>query len=246
MKRYAWQIALASCLAVLSAGVYLLHYALFRDARHIFLYLVGDIAFLPVQVLFVTLIVDRLLNRREKLAMLKKMNMVIGVFFSEAGAALLRDLNAFHAGGGVPARELLVTEGWSDRDFAEAARRFRGRGPEIECRAGDLAGLKAFLAEKRMFLVSLLENPNLLEHETFTDLLWAVFHLAEELAARERVDCLPESDAAHLAGDIRRAYGLLVTEWLSYMRHLKRDYPYLFSLAARMNPFDPAASPAVR
>lgn len=246
MKRYVWQAALVSSLVVLSAVFYLLHYAIFRDSRHIVLYLIGDVAFLPVQVLFVTLIVDRLLNRREKLAMLKKLNMVIGVFFSEAGTALIRSLAAFRTGNGGRTGELLVTEKWSGRDFDEAARRFRASDPGIACSAGDLPGLKAFLAEKRVFLASLLENANLLEHETFTDLLWAVFHVAEELAARERVDSLSEADAAHLAGDIRRAYGLLVTEWLSYMRHLKEDYPYLFSLAARMNPFDPAASPEAR
>jgi hypothetical protein len=38
---------------------------------------------------------------------------------------------------------------------------------------------------------------------------------------------------------------LLVTEWLSYMRHLSDSYPYLFSLAMRTNPFDPQASPEV-
>lgn len=246
MRRYVWQIALVSSLIGLAAAFYLLHYAVFRDSRHIFLYLIGDIAFLPVQVLFVTLIVDRLLARREKLAMLKKMNMVIGVFFSEAGVALLRSLAAFRPGVGERTGDLLVTADWSDRDFDDAARRFRAVDPGVACGAGDLAGLKAFLAERRVFLASLLENANLLEHETFTDLLWAVFHLAEELAARERVDTLSDADEAHLAGDIRRAYTLLVTEWLSYMRHLRQDYPYLFSLAVRMNPFDPAASPEVR
>ena len=29
------------------------------------------------------------------------------------------------------------------------------------------------------------------------------------------------------------------------MRHLEKEYPYLFSLAMRMNPFDEAASPVV-
>lgn len=29
------------------------------------------------------------------------------------------------------------------------------------------------------------------------------------------------------------------------MKHLKESYPYLFSLAVRTNPFDPAASPVV-
>ena len=39
---------------------------------------------------------------------------------------------------------------------------------------------------------------------------------------------------------------LLVREWLSYMEHLKSDYPYLFSLAVRTNPFDPNASVQVQ
>jgi hypothetical protein len=41
-------------------------------------------------------------------------------------------------------------------------------------------------------------------------------------------------------------YGLLVIEWLKYMQHLKQQYPYLFSLAMRTNPFDANASAIVR
>jgi hypothetical protein len=29
------------------------------------------------------------------------------------------------------------------------------------------------------------------------------------------------------------------------MKHLKEDYPYLFSLAVRTNPFNPDASPVI-
>jgi len=94
-------------------------------------------------------------------------------------------------------------------------------------------------------MLRLLENPNLLEHDSFTHLLWAVFHLTEELSNRRSVKDLPDSDYEHLSGDIKRAYVLLLSEWLDYMRHLKRNYPYLFSLAMRTNPFDPAASPIV-
>lgn len=95
-------------------------------------------------------------------------------------------------------------------------------------------------------MLALLENPNLLEHETFTDLLWAVSHLTEELAFRESLDGLPASDYAHLAGDTHRAYALLIVEWLSYVQHLRDSYPYIFSLVVRMNPFVPDASPIVR
>jgi len=30
------------------------------------------------------------------------------------------------------------------------------------------------------------------------------------------------------------------------MDHLRQDYPYLYSLALRLDPFDPSASPEVR
>jgi hypothetical protein len=39
---------------------------------------------------------------------------------------------------------------------------------------------------------------------------------------------------------------MLVHQWLDYMRHLKKDYPYLFSLAMRTNPFDQEATPVVK
>jgi len=59
---------------------------------------------------------------------------------------------------------------------------------------------------------------------------------------RDDVLNLPDSDYTHLAYDIKRAYTLLVHQWLDYMRHLKQEYLYLFSLAMRVNPFDLSAS----
>jgi len=82
----------------------------------------------------------------------------------------------------------------------------------------------------------------LLEHQSFTELLQAVFHLAEELERRGDLFSIPDSDVAHLQKDVERVYRLLCSEWLSYMNHLKNHYPYLFSLAMRINPFDTSAS----
>ena len=92
-------------------------------------------------------------------------------------------------------------------------------------------------------MLRLLENPNLMEHERFTDLLWAVLHLEEELEARTSLADLSPADEAHLELDVRRAYNALMAEWLLYVEHLKADYPYLFSLVVRMHPFQEAPSP---
>ena len=99
---------------------------------------------------------------------------------------------------------------------------------------------------KRGFMLALLQNPNLLEHDTFTELLWAVFHLTEELALRPDLDRLSDKDRLHLAGDAKRAYVLLALEWMSYLEHLCTAYPYLYSLAVRMNPLNPEACPEIK
>ncbi|MFC2045660.1 hypothetical protein ACFLUH_03170 [Chloroflexota bacterium] len=101
----------------------------------------------------------------------------------------------------------------------------------------NLGNLKPLLAQKRIFILTLLENPNLLEHDRFTDLLWAITHLDEELEARPSVENLPPKDLEHIAGDIQRLYDHLTSEWLDYIEHLKSNYPYLFSLVLRTHPF---------
>ena len=246
MKYLNWRVLLGCSLMALSAFFYLIHYAIFRDAHHIFLYLIGDIAFIFVQVLMVTLIIDQLLSQREKRSLLNKLNMVIGAFFSEVGTPLLKLFNQFGSDDGQIRKDLAENNDWSNKAFSNMSKRLKDYNDRIESQKGDLLALKVFLQGKREFLLALLENPNLLEHETFTELLWAVFHLTEELSFREDLGQLPDTDYNHLSVDIRRAYHLLIVEWFAYMKHLRDSYPYLFSLAVRMNPFDPDASAVVK
>ena len=246
MKRFGWQIVLGTVLIALSAVVYVIHYLLFRDTHHIFIYLIGDIAFVFFEVLLVTLIIHQLLSEREKKARLEKLNMVIGAFFSEVGIELLAYFSDFDPELDEIRKELIVTTDWSQQEFVRVNKRLKDYDYEVDIRKVNLEDLCTFLMGKRNFLLRLLENPNLLEHESFTNLLRAVFHLTEELGARERLTDLPEADYRHLTGDTTRAYVRLVRQWLDYMKYLKDNYPYLFSLAMRTNPFDQEASPIVK
>lgn len=177
--------------------------------------------------------------------MLKKMNMVIGAFFSEVGGELLKSFIGFDPCVDKIRGDLSRIGDWPEKDFARYNKSLKSYDDEMDSQKGNLEQLKGFLVGKRGFLLGLLENPNLLEHESFTELLWAVFHLTEELSLRSDVTELPDTDYDHLSGDMKRAYSLLILEWLAYIKHLKDDYPYLFSLAVRSNPFDPDASPEV-
>jgi hypothetical protein len=247
MKRFFnWQIMFGLVLISLSAVVYYIHYLLFRDIHHIIFYLISDLAFVFIQVLLVTLVLEQFLQYREKKVMLHKLNMVIGAFFSEVGTELLNRFSAFDKNACKITQQLVVTGDWSNQEFLKVLKIVKTHNYDIDSRQGNLESLRDFLKGKRQFLLGLLENPNLLEHESFTNLLWAVFHLTEELVQRSRLVGLSDADYKHLAGDIGRVYNSLITEWLQYMEHLKNKYPYLFSLAMRTNPFDAAASVEIK
>jgi len=245
-KIFNWQVVLGVILILLSALVYYIHFLIFRDVRHIFIYLIGDIAFVFLEVFLVTLVVHNLLAHREKQALFKKLNMVIGAFFSEVGRELIKFITAFDAQSDILSKKLVVRLEWTDLQFEHLQKEITGFACNIDCKRADLEGLKCFLVKKRAFLLALLENQNLLEHESFTDLLWAVFHLTEELALRDDLKNLSSADYEHISGDIKRVYRQLISQWLLYMKHLKVDYPYLFSLAMRTNPFDRQATIQVR
>ena len=125
-----------------------------------------------------------------------------------------------------------------EKELRRVHKRLEGYAYTVEVGKDELEGLRQLLAAKGDLLLRLLENPHLLEHTTFTDLLRAVFHLFEELASREDLGELPDSDYRHLTGDIERVYRLIVREWLNHMRYLGANYPFLFSFAVRTNPFE--------
>lgn len=241
-----WLVFLGVSLLAASVAVYYIHYLIFDDAHHIFIYMVGDIAFVFIEVLLVTLIIHRVLSEREKRERMEKLNMVIGAFFSEMGITLLTYFSDFDPKLETIRRDLIVKDNWSEEEFTRVDQRLRKYDYSVEAGGIELNDLASFMVGKRQFLLGLMQNPNLLEHESFTDLLRAVFHLTEELAARGNVCQITDPDCKHLNNDIKRVYQLLVHQWLDYMLHLKSNYPYFFNYALRTNPFDQTASPFIQ
>ncbi|NVN99400.1 MAG: hypothetical protein HXX17_08755 [Geobacteraceae bacterium] len=224
-----------------SLTLYGIDYFVFGNEREIGFSFIGNLAFLPIYVLFVTFMIERILKQREKDVLRQKMNMVIGVFFSEVGTPFLKDGFCFLMDKEGLADRVKITAQWSDAEFTGLSHFLDKGDMRMDSRLCSMDDLKAFFVSKRNFMLGLLENPNLLEHDGFTELLWAVFHLLEELQYRQSLVGLPDADMDHLSGDIRRAYTHLLKQWVVYLQHLKSDYPYLYSLAVRHNPLNPEA-----
>jgi len=248
IKRLGWNFKIAILLILSASILYMIQYFIFLQPKTELFYFGIDLAFLPIEVLLVVLVIETAISQREKSALLEKLNMVIGVFFSEVGTDLLSEISKFDSKSKKISNILIINANWADLDFIRAKSDIINRKYNLEIYGNDqdslefLTDTKSFLKGKRRFLLALLENPNLLEHETFTELLRAVFHLAEEFEKRKDMYHLPNADYNHLKLDTERAYNLLIYEYIEYMEHLMNNYPYLFSLAMRTNPFDPEAT----
>jgi len=246
MKKLNWKVYTGILLISMSIIFYLIAYFLFKNPHHIVEFLIEDIAFMFIEVLLVTLVIHKVLENREKQERMEKLNMVIGTFYSEVGTELLSIIANMDEGIAGSQSRFSVTDRSSEKEFQDMCDFLKGHKSEFAIEEIEWSKLKSLLENKKSFLLRLLENPNLLEHESFTELLWAVFHLAEELRYRGALHELPEEDYQHLTGDMNRVYGELKHQWISYMKHLRKSYPYLFSLAYRINPFDHNASVIIK
>jgi voltage-gated potassium channel len=113
--------------------------------------------------------------KRDSYNRMRKVNMVLGVFFSEVGDHLLGLFSKHHKEVRAIREPLSVTPGWTREQFAEARKKVAIAKPAVDSAEMDLMELSRFLKDKREFLVGLIENPVLVEHEGFSESLLAVF-----------------------------------------------------------------------
>jgi len=189
---------------------------------------------------FVTLLTNTIewFSQRRQYGLHKhRLNMLIGVFFTEVGNQLLHTFTGYDPNIDSVRHDFIVTAQWSEKAFTQLHKRLASYKFTVVPTHLDLEKLYRFLNDKGDLLVRQLENADLIENETYAELLWAVVHLRDELEARPSFYNLPQNDVAHIANDAQRAYALLANQWLDYMLFLKNRYPFLFSLASRTNPF---------
>lgn len=235
MKKYKWELKLGIILIGISFILYYIDYRLFGNASRIYDNILNQIAFLPVYVLFVSMVLEQVLYKKEKQAVISKMNMIVGLFFSEIGIELMKKILCYDKNLSESVNSLLYTDEIYNGKYKFYIKKIKNYKPDIQTDNEQLKSLKLFMEGKREFLLQLMQNPNLLEHESFTDLILSVFHLLDELNIKD--DFKEIEGHKHLNLDIERAYLGLTREWMSYMKHLREEYPYIYSIKLRQNPF---------
>ncbi len=160
--------------------------------------------------------------------------MMIEVFFGGIGFDILRIL----AGSDLAIEEIqddfVIDEKWKKRVFKKKIKSYK---PDLALTGDDLEEILHILESEKDDIQRMIENPMLLEHDTFSELLMAVFHMYKELSLRIDLGKLSELDKRHLLGDAERVYLLLCVEWIEYLNHMRVHYPYMYNLSLRVDPY---------
>jgi hypothetical protein len=237
MKRKLQIPTLIILLLISSVVIYGIQIAIYHRVSDTQFYFLQDLAFLPISVLLVTLGLNTVIVRQERKEKKEKVSVVINEFFAETGTELVIALRDHFSNLEEISPKLQLAADWQDKDFnasIDAISKYSFHAAIIE---DDLYRLRDTMTDKKGHLLRLFENANLMEQDRFTGMLWALYHVYDELRSRESLSNLPATDIAHLNVDIQRAFQILLIEWIEAMRILKKKYPYLYSLAVRKCPF---------
>jgi len=242
MFKNAWKVRFTFYLIAVSCILYTMHFFIFHEPKFIFRLMLNNLAFAPISVLFVTLFVNQIMEMRNRQDKIQKTYLSLGTFFQEMGSSLIRVISPLDSDLELKEQAASIDDKWKTKDFDILSMKMKKRQISLEPDIKNLKQIRDFLSNEKQHLLQMLSSPGLKEHEDLTEMLWAVYHLYMEIDARKDLDNIPETDLEHLKNDTERTYKFLCIEWTEYMKHLMDEYPYLFSFAARTNPFKKRSS----
>ena len=93
-ERMSWKVKFSILMVILIIIIYGSNYLVLGDAEHIISYIWTHLGFIPVDILVVAFLLDEIIERKEKEAMLEKLDMLMSTFFSEVGNDLISQLSS--------------------------------------------------------------------------------------------------------------------------------------------------------
>lgn len=230
-------LLLGAGLIGLSVVLHAIHYVIFHDMHHLLIFLVADIAFIPLEVFFVSLVLEKIIEKQEEEKVVKKINMLVGLFYQQFGNKLLTQFVTADKHIDKHDDKLLMDFSWEGNQYKVLKTAVANHPHEIDLKQIDLVDLTQLLVNNQGIITNLISNPILHEKDAFSEVLMSTFHLMDELASRD-LEALSDDDYEHLAIDCKRVYEHLSLEWVDYMEQLQKAYPYLFYTAVQNNPYD--------
>lgn len=228
MKKFKHYFVVSLILIFLSAVMFFIHYLVFGQAVNTAYYSLMNLCFIPINSLVVTIILEKLIDYRAKKERLDKINMLVGIFFTEVGFKLMRLI----INGDVEAKNYIICFD----DLVKVKNSIINHDYKVDMRYIDLDAIEDILVTNSNLFINLIGNESVHQHEVFTDLLMSVVHLRDEIAFYKNGN-QNQIDIHHLENDILRVYKNTAAQWIYYLEYLNKSYPFLYNNAIMINPF---------
>lgn len=228
MKKFKHYATISLILIFISTIMFISHYLIFGQVENTSYYSLMSICLIPINILTVTIVFENIIEYKSKKEKMNKLNMLIGMFFSELGYELMH----------------LIIQGDKDGknliccfdNLKDVEVKLINHKHFIDINQINIDTLEVIILKNKDILINLMSNDNILEHETFTDLLMSIMHLRDELIFMKNNN-KDENSTIHLQVDITRVYKNITMQWVKYLYHLEKFYPYLYKNAIQVNPF---------
>lgn len=224
----------------ISLALYFVHYLIFKNGDATVSGILLSCAYVPIGILFNSLIINRIMDKNEADRQLKKSNTINGSFFHEVGNQLLEmiivaDSNVYKI---IEVLEVEIANETSDLSTLEKVIK------EYDCKLDsekiDAVALARFLEERDMLMLNLIMNSNTVIQDKLDNLIIEILHLRDELNPTRRCtskSCKLKECEFVFDDSIGKIYGLLLILWQQYMKNLKMFYPELFIREMKNSPF---------
>ena len=197
-----------------SALLYLLHYIIFRDAHHIGIFFLHDLAGMPLEVILVTLFFDRIIDKASEEENQSKLSIIETLFFNESGGHMLQYLTSFDPNSEKLSEIMHVNMSWKSSDYLNARKRLKAYSFHLDVEKVDFFGLHYHLNERHAYYRNILENPALTQSSEFTELVMKIYLMWEELDCRTDLYNLDLTEKHYLGELLTEIYEELVEYWL--------------------------------
>ena len=152
----SWKIRFAIIMFVLAVVIFLARYLIFGDGEEIIAYLWKHIGFIPIDILIVAFLLEGIMGKKEHEAILEKIDMLMGTFFSEIGNDLLAELSKVNKNK-INTENLKDIRNWEEKDFDKKMKELKENGLDFKAdippeeREEFLTNIHSILMEKREF-----------------------------------------------------------------------------------------------
>ncbi len=216
-------------LLLISVIIYALQIFIFHDPQTTAFYIFQDFAFMPATIAIATLVVGKLMDEQEKKEKVEKTKMLTSTFFTGIGTAITTELLEIAE----PKEHLanIIALRCTDANLKQKQDNIRQMEIKINLTKEVYESVMQKFETAQTSLLVLSSNPMLFEHEDFTDLLWAIFHLIDEYHLRDDFNTLDDHVLHHLNKDFEQMLRLLLINYIANAKYLRETYPHFYESA---------------